>query len=51
MAKNRGSGIMGHEKKPEKCDPFVAQKSDVKKVQKRPMDNRGTPNKAFGYKY
>lgn len=44
-------GVMGHEKKPMKCNAFAAQKRDMRKVDDRPMDYRGTPNKAFGYKY
>ena len=47
----KGGKVMGHEKKPMKCDPLMAQKSDMGKVQKRPMDYRGTPKQAFEYKY
>ena len=46
-----GAGIMGHEKKPYKCDAFSAQKRDMKRLDKRPMDYRGSPDKAFQYKY
>jgi hypothetical protein len=42
---------IGNTKMTFKCDPFAAQKSDMNKVQVRPMDNRGTPSQAFGYKY
>ena len=46
-----GKGSMGHEKSPSKCNAFAAQKKDLSKVQRLPMDYRGTPDQAFGYKY
>lgn len=44
-------GVMGHEKNPSKCDAFAAQKKDLGRVQKRGMDHKGNPDKAFGYNY
>jgi len=46
-----GKGVMGHEKKPKKCDPFKAQKSDMGKLNEKPMTNRGYPSEAMNYKY
>jgi len=52
MPKGMGnSGVMGHEKKPKPCNAFAAQKKDMGRIQRRPMDYRGTPDKAFEYKY
>lgn len=48
---SRAMGKMGHEKKPMKCDPFAAQKSDMGRVQRIPQDNRGYPSQAWDYKY
>ena len=48
----KGSGkVMGHDKKPEKCNVFAPQKKDMGRIQRRPMDYRGTPDKAFKYNY
>jgi len=48
----KGMGkVMGHEKKPKKCNPFAAQKTDYGRIQHRPMDYRGTSREAFDYKY
>lgn len=47
----KGMGVMGHEKKPSKCNAFAAQKKDLSRVQMKPMDYRGSPDKAFDYKY
>ena len=47
----KGKGVMGHEKKPSKCNAFAAQKKDMSRIQAEPMDYRGTPEQAFGYKY
>lgn len=44
-------GVMGHATKTYKCDAFAAQKSDLGRLDKRPMDYRGTPKQAFGYEY
>lgn len=44
-------GVMGHEKKPKKCDAFAAQKRDLSRVQKMPMNHRGYPEQAYGYEY
>jgi len=49
--KMKGSGAMGHEKKPMKCDAIAAQKSDMGKMRYEPMTNRGYPRQAFDYKY
>lgn len=49
--KMKGMGVMGHEKSPSKCNAFAAQKRDMGRVDRIPMDYRGTPDKAFGYKY
>lgn len=46
-----GGKIMGHDKQPKKCNPFAAQKSDMNKIQRKPMDNRGYPKQAWDYKY
>lgn len=46
-----GKGIMGHEKMPKKCNAFAAQKSDMGRVQKKPMGNLGYPSEAWNYKY
>lgn len=46
-----GMGVMGHEKKPMKCDPFAAQRSDLGRMQWEPDNNRGYPKQAFDYKY
>lgn len=42
---------MGHEKKPMKCDPFAAQKSDMGRIKEIPMKNRGYPAQADSYSY
>lgn len=47
----KGKGIMGHEKKPSECNAFAAQRKDLSRVQRKPMDYRGSPDKAFDYKY
>jgi hypothetical protein len=47
----KNMGVMGHDKKPMKCDPFAAQKKDMGRVQREPMNNRGYPKQAFDYKY
>lgn len=47
----RDMGVMGHEKKPMKCDAFAAQKKDMGRLQREPMNNRGYPEQAFEYKY
>jgi len=44
-------GVMGHEKKPMKCNAFAAQKSDMGRLKREPADNRGYPEQAFKYKY
>jgi len=44
-------GVMGHDKKPMKCNPFAAQKSDMGRIQREPQDNRGYPSEAWDYKY
>jgi len=50
MGKKMG-GVMGHDKPPKKCNPYMAQKSDLGRLKMKPMDNRGTPKEAFNYKY
>ena len=50
MDKGQGK-VMGHEKKPMKCDSFAAQRSDLSRLRPEPMNNRGYPSQAFGYKY
>lgn len=47
----KGSGIMGHEKAPKSCNAMAAQKKDMGRISMKPMDYRGTPDQAFGYKY
>lgn len=47
----KGKGVMGHEKAPKACNAFAAQKSDMGRLQREPSNNRGYPEKAFGYKY
>lgn len=47
----REMGVMGHEKKPMKCNAFAAQKSDLGRLNREPMKNRGYPEQAFDYKY
>ena len=47
----REMGVMGHDKKPMKCNPFAAQKSDMGRIQREPQDNRGYPSEAWDYKY
>lgn len=47
----RDMGVMGHEKKPMKCNAFEAQKSDMGRLKREPQDNRGYPKKAWDYKY
>ena len=47
----RDMGVMKHEKKPMKCNAFAAQKADMGRVQREPMNNRGYPQQAFDYKY
>jgi len=49
--KGMGMGVMGHEKMPKGINAFAAQKKDMKKVDMKPMDYRGSPDKAFDYKY
>jgi len=44
-------GVMGHDKKPMKCDAFAGQKRDMGRVQREPMTNRGYPDRAMAYKY
>lgn len=44
-------GVMGHEKKPYKCDAYAAQKKDLGRLKKEPMTNRGYPQMAWDYKY
>lgn len=44
-------GVMGHDKKPMKCDAFAAQKKDMNRLQREPQENRGYPEKAWDYKY
>lgn len=44
-------GIMGHEKKPMKCDAFAAQKKDLNRLNMKPMDSRGYPEQAWKYDY
>lgn len=44
-------GVMGHEKKPMKCNPFAAQKSDMGRLQEKSSHYRGNSDKAYGYKY
>ena len=34
--------------KPYKCNAFAAQRTDLGRVNERPMDYRGTPHQAFG---
>lgn len=46
-----GMGVMGHDKKPYGCNPFAAQKSDMGRVKREPMNDRGYPKKAWEYKY
>jgi hypothetical protein len=46
-----GMGVMGHEKKPMKCNAFEAQKYDMGRVQREPMDSRGYPKMAWDYKF
>lgn len=43
--------VMGHDKKPMKCNPFAAQKADMGKLRKEPQTNRGYPKQAWEYKY
>ena len=47
----KGMGVMGHDSKVYQCNAFAAQKKDLSKVDRISMDYRGTPEKAFGYKY
>ena len=57
MPKDKGYGmkssgkVMGHDKSPGKINAFAAQKRDMRKIQRIPMEYRGTPDKAFDYKY
>lgn len=44
-------GVMGHASKVYKCDPFQAQKSDMGRMKREPMNNRGYPKQAWDYKY
>jgi hypothetical protein len=44
-------GVMGHDKKPMKCNAFEAQKMDNKNLDKKPSYNRGYPEQAWDYKY
>lgn len=46
-----GMGVMGHDSKPHKCDPFAAQKSDMGRLKREPMNDRGNPKQAWDYKY
>lgn len=43
--------VMRHASKPMKCDPFAAQKSDMGRLKKEPMMNRGYPKQAWDYKF
>ncbi len=44
-----GKGVMGQASKPYHVNPCP--NYDIKRVQERPFDNRGTPQQAFDYKY
>jgi len=48
---SKSGGVMGHEKKPKKCDPLAAQKSDLGRIKREPQTNRGYPSEAWNYKY
>ncbi len=48
---SNGKGVMGHEKSPSGINAFAAEKKDLGRLQLIPMDYRGTPDQAFGYKY
>jgi hypothetical protein len=43
--------VMGQASKPYKCDPFAAQRSDMGRLKKEPMTNRGYPRQAWDYKF
>lgn len=45
------SGVMGHDKKPMKCNAYEAQQSDKGRIKMMPKENRGYPQKAWEYKY
>lgn len=47
----KNMGVMGHDKKPMQCNAFAAQKKDLSRLQREPMEYRGTPEQAFKYKY
>jgi len=47
----KGKKMLGHEKKPMKCNAFAAQKYDMGKINKKPMEMRGYPRQAWDYKY
>lgn len=44
-------GVMGHASKPKKCNAFEAQRSDLGRLNRNPMDHKGYPKEAFDYKY
>jgi len=45
------SGEMGQASAPKSCDVLAPQKSDMGKIQEKPMGNLGYPKQAWDYKY